>query len=62
MTDPNRPTDPHGPNDPNNVHRPNDVNHPNHPGRTVTLCGPEHLRLLSHDPHAARHVRFVPEA
>ncbi|MFE9741400.1 hypothetical protein [Streptomyces sp. NPDC006477] len=32
------------------------------PGRTVTLCGPEHLRLLSHDPHAARHVRFVPEA
>ncbi|WP_406063144.1 hypothetical protein OG462_32580 [Streptomyces sp. NBC_01077] len=32
------------------------------PGRTVALCGPEHLRLLSHDPLAARQVRFVPEA
>ncbi|MER5962744.1 hypothetical protein [Streptomyces sp. NPDC002057] len=32
------------------------------PGRTVALCGPEHLRLLSHDPIAARQVRFVPEA
>ncbi|MFJ4908197.1 hypothetical protein ACIQCR_23110 [Streptomyces sp. NPDC093249] len=32
------------------------------PGLTVTLCGPEHLRLLSHDPLAARQVRFVPEA
>ncbi|WP_328489309.1 hypothetical protein [Streptomyces zaomyceticus] len=32
------------------------------PGRTVALCGPEHLRLLSHDPLAARKVRFVPEA
>ncbi|MEV7569900.1 hypothetical protein [Streptomyces tanashiensis] len=32
------------------------------PGRTVALCGPEHLRLLSHDPVAARQVRFVPEA
>ncbi len=32
------------------------------PGRTVPLCGPEHLRLLSHDPLAARQVRFVPEA
>ncbi|MFF3773945.1 hypothetical protein [Streptomyces sp. NPDC002232] len=30
--------------------------------RTVALCGPEHLRLLSHDPLAARQVRFVPEA
>ncbi|MFB7353512.1 hypothetical protein [Streptomyces gardneri] len=32
------------------------------PGSTVALCGPEHLRLLSHDPLAARQVRFVPEA
>ncbi|MEU9861655.1 hypothetical protein AB0D99_12310 [Streptomyces sp. NPDC047971] len=32
------------------------------PDRTVPLCGPEHLRLLSHDPSAARQVRFVPEA
>ncbi|MFG3490783.1 hypothetical protein [Streptomyces sp. NPDC047972] len=32
------------------------------PGRTVALCGPEHMRLLSHDPLAARQVRFVPEA
>ncbi|WP_030549374.1 hypothetical protein [Streptomyces exfoliatus] len=32
------------------------------PGRTVALCGPEHQRLLSHDPLAARQVRFVPEA
>ncbi|MFB7587698.1 hypothetical protein [Streptomyces sp. NPDC056169] len=32
------------------------------PGATVALCGPEHLRLLSHDPLAARQVRFVPEA
>ncbi|WP_426404403.1 hypothetical protein ACN9M0_28190 [Streptomyces sp. R-07] len=32
------------------------------PGRAVALCGPEHLRLLSHDPLAARQVRFVPEA
>ncbi|MFJ8661965.1 hypothetical protein [Streptomyces sp. NPDC093795] len=32
------------------------------PLRTVALCGPEHLRLLSHDPLAARQVRFVPEA
>ena len=32
------------------------------PGGTVALCGPEHLRLLSHDPLAARQVRFVPEA
>ncbi|MET7755074.1 hypothetical protein ABZT27_10205 [Streptomyces sp. NPDC005389] len=32
------------------------------PARTVALCGPEHLRLLSHDPLAARQVRFVPEA
>ncbi|MEU7512701.1 hypothetical protein AB0B13_11915 [Streptomyces sp. NPDC042898] len=32
------------------------------PGGTVELCGPEHLRLLSHDPLAARQVRFVPEA
>ncbi|WP_030690029.1 hypothetical protein [Streptomyces globisporus] len=32
------------------------------PVRTVALCGPEHLRLLSHDPLAARQVRFVPEA
>ncbi|AJF67808.1 hypothetical protein [Streptomyces vietnamensis] len=32
------------------------------PDRTVALCGPEHLRLLSHDPLAARQVRFVPEA
>ncbi|MFF3607059.1 hypothetical protein [Streptomyces sp. NPDC002463] len=32
------------------------------PGRTVVLCGPEHLRLLSHDPLSARQVRFVPEA
>ncbi|MFF8839228.1 hypothetical protein [Streptomyces sp. NPDC015130] len=32
------------------------------PGSTVALCGPEHLRLLSHDPIAARQVRFVPEA
>ncbi|MFI6421068.1 hypothetical protein ACIBG6_27125 [Streptomyces sp. NPDC050842] len=31
-------------------------------GGTVALCGPEHLRLLSHDPLAARQVRFVPEA
>ncbi|WP_055603031.1 hypothetical protein [Streptomyces aureus] len=32
------------------------------PARTVALCGPEHMRLLSHDPLAARQVRFVPEA
>lgn len=32
------------------------------PGSTVALCGPAHLRLLSHDPLAARQVRFVPEA
>ncbi|MFJ2937217.1 hypothetical protein ACIO8G_31185 [Streptomyces sp. NPDC087219] len=32
------------------------------PARTVALCGPEHMRLLSHDPVAARQVRFVPEA
>jgi hypothetical protein len=32
------------------------------PDRTVPLCGPEHLRLLSHDPSATRQVRFVPEA
>ncbi|GGV07012.1 hypothetical protein GCM10010275_53820 [Streptomyces litmocidini] len=32
------------------------------PGRTVALCGPEHLRLLSHDPLTTRQVRFVPEA
>ncbi|WP_395364580.1 hypothetical protein ACHGLA_28690 [Streptomyces sp. YH02] len=32
------------------------------PGRTVALCGPEHMRLLSHDPLAVRQVRFVPEA
>ncbi|MER6096650.1 hypothetical protein ABT154_12500 [Streptomyces sp. NPDC001728] len=32
------------------------------PGHTIPLCGPEHLRLLSHDPLAARQVRFVPEA
>ncbi|WP_329114753.1 hypothetical protein [Streptomyces sp. NBC_01353] len=32
------------------------------PDRTVPLCGPEHLRLLSHDPSASRQVRFVPEA
>ncbi|QGZ51480.1 hypothetical protein GPZ77_26645 [Streptomyces sp. QHH-9511] len=32
------------------------------PERTVPLCGPEHLRLLSHDPSAVRQVRFVPEA
>ncbi|MFC9797322.1 hypothetical protein ACFVJI_32365 [Streptomyces sp. NPDC127584] len=32
------------------------------PGRTVALCGPGHMRLLSHDPLAARQVRFVPEA
>ncbi|MER8231435.1 hypothetical protein [Streptomyces sp. NPDC094049] len=32
------------------------------PGLTVALCGPEHLRLLSHDPLAARQIRFVPEA
>ncbi|MFJ7069167.1 hypothetical protein [Streptomyces sp. NPDC101115] len=28
---------------------------------TVPLCGPEHLRLLSHEPGAVRRVRFVPE-
>ncbi|MFD7326227.1 hypothetical protein ACFV9D_34970 [Streptomyces sp. NPDC059875] len=32
------------------------------PDRTVPLCGPEHLRMLSHDPSASRQVRFVPEA
>lgn len=32
------------------------------PERTVPLCGPEHLRMLSHDPSATRQVRFVPEA
>ncbi|WP_329284034.1 hypothetical protein [Streptomyces sp. NBC_00691] len=32
------------------------------PAGTVALCGPEHMRLLSHDPLAARQVRFVPEA
>ncbi|MEV6331127.1 hypothetical protein [Streptomyces sp. NPDC051909] len=31
------------------------------PGLTVPLCGPEHLRLLSHEPGAVRRVRFVPE-
>ncbi|MDT9690077.1 hypothetical protein Q5762_17385 [Streptomyces sp. P9(2023)] len=31
------------------------------PDRTVPMCGPEHLRLLSHDPGAVRQVRFVPE-
>ncbi|MEU8759982.1 hypothetical protein [Streptomyces sp. NPDC048659] len=31
------------------------------PARTVPLCGPEHLRLLSHEPGAVRRVRFVPE-
>ncbi|MFG2642236.1 hypothetical protein ACGFYP_14850 [Streptomyces sp. NPDC048370] len=31
------------------------------PDRTVPMCAPEHLRLLSHDPGAARQVRFVPE-
>ncbi|GAA4896479.1 hypothetical protein GCM10023237_13690 [Streptomyces coeruleoprunus] len=30
--------------------------------RTVPLCGPQHRRLLSHDPVAVRRVRFVPEA
>ncbi|MFE6058140.1 hypothetical protein [Streptomyces sp. NPDC056431] len=32
------------------------------PARLAALCGPEHMRLLSHDPLAARQVRFVPEA
>ncbi|GAA2815675.1 hypothetical protein [Streptomyces showdoensis] len=31
------------------------------PGLTVPLCGPEHQRLLSHEPGAVRRVRFVPE-
>lgn len=31
------------------------------PRLTVPLCGPEHLRLLSHEPAAVRRVRFVPE-
>ncbi|MER8043751.1 hypothetical protein [Streptomyces sp. NPDC094032] len=31
------------------------------PALTVPLCGPEHLRLLSHEPGAVRRVRFVPE-
>ncbi|MEU4271905.1 ATP synthase subunit I [Streptomyces sp. NPDC026092] len=31
------------------------------PDHTVPMCGPEHLRLLSHDPGAVRQVRFVPE-
>ncbi|MFI8826788.1 hypothetical protein [Streptomyces sp. NPDC053431] len=31
------------------------------PDLTVPLCGPEHLRLLSHVPGAVRRVRFVPE-
>ncbi|MEU6986071.1 hypothetical protein ABZ946_21965 [Streptomyces sp. NPDC046324] len=31
------------------------------PDHAVPMCGPEHLRLLSHDPSAVRQVRFVPE-
>ncbi|MCT4352403.1 hypothetical protein M5362_04550 [Streptomyces sp. Je 1-79] len=31
------------------------------PDLTVPMCGPEHLRLLSHDPSSVRQVRFVPE-
>ncbi|WP_329425112.1 hypothetical protein [Streptomyces sp. NBC_01268] len=31
------------------------------PALTVPLCGPEHLRLLTHEPGAVRRVRFVPE-
>ncbi|MFD0145635.1 MULTISPECIES: hypothetical protein [unclassified Streptomyces] len=32
------------------------------PDLAVPMCGPEHLRLLSHDPSSVRQVRFVPES